>query len=79
MIETRNLEIPKECDDVLKLVVEIVKIVKNKGDYTTLIDELIAAIDGAADIPAEAKNIKALSTAAGHRIGEIVEIFLAEK
>lgn len=50
-----TVSIPKQVDDVLVLLVDVVKTVKAKGDLSALLPDLIAAIDGAASIPEEAK------------------------
>lgn len=75
-IEKKELEYAKELDDVLVLVVELIKVIKKKGDYTSLVDELVNAITGMEQIPAEISHLKPLLTTVGHRSGELVEIFV---
>ena len=50
MIETVEVKQAKEINDVMNLVVELIKVVKTGGDYTSLMDELITAIDGVGEI-----------------------------
>lgn len=55
MIEKREVEYAKELNDVMVLVKELVKCIKEKGDYTSLLGELISAVTGIEDVPAEFK------------------------
>lgn len=55
-IEKKEVEIAEELNDVMILVKEIVKVIKEKGDYASLIDELVAAVNGIDEIPAEFKE-----------------------
>ena len=54
-IEKIEINYAKELADVFKLIKELVKCIKEKGDYTSLVDELVTAINGVDDIPAEFK------------------------
>lgn len=56
MIEKREELYAKQLDDVMVLVKELVKCIKEKGDYASLIDELISAVTGVEEIPAEFKE-----------------------
>ena len=77
-IEKKEVEFAKEIDDVLVLMTELIKVVKTKGEYTELMDELITAINGADQIPAEAENLSVLLGTVGLRVGGIVDAFKAE-
>ena len=55
-IVKKEVKIADQLADVMALVHGIVEPVKNKGDYTSLVDELIAAITGVDEIPAEVKE-----------------------
>jgi len=74
-IEKREFEVTKEIDDVLILAVELIKIIKEKGNYLDLMDEFVAAIDGVTEISSELKNTKALIVTAAARTADLVEIF----
>ena len=75
MIEKREINIAREIDDVFVLVIEVIKVVRNGGEYTNLIDELINAVNGIDDIPEELKDLKAVINTVGVRVGDIVEAF----
>lgn len=70
-----ELEIAKELDDVMVLVIEVVKTIKGKGEYADLIDELISAVNGVDDIPNEIKNIEAAIRTIAPRVYNIIEVF----
>ena len=77
MIETREVKIAKEINDVMDLVVEIIKMVKTKGDYSAILDDLIPAIEGVSDISAEVKeDIAACINTVGGRAGDIIAPFI---
>lgn len=78
MIEQRQVAVAKELDDVLVLVKEVVKTVKEKGDYATLLDELIAAVTGAQTIPDELDNKLAAYNTVALRVGEIADLFITK-
>ena len=78
MIIKKEIMIAKELDDVMVLFVELVKTIKNKGDYTSLLDELIGAINGADEILVEVKeNLKASIDTVMLRANDIAEVFYA--
>lgn len=79
MIIQKEVEYAKETGDVMDLVVEIIKVVKNGGDYESLVDDLIDAISGIEDIPNEAKNIEAMINAVAPKIYSIVKAFVPVK
>lgn len=73
----RTVQVAKETDEVLSLVVELVKVVRAKGDYTSLVDDLVKAIDGVAEIPKEAReNLSAVLASASVRVAEVVAVLL---
>jgi len=76
-IEKREMEIAKELDDVGALIVELVKTIKNKGDLTENIGELIQAINGVDEVDDEmAANRKVAMQTIGARVLELVDVFL---
>jgi hypothetical protein len=82
MIKTKDVtvKVAQELDDVLVLVKDAVLMVKQGGDITSLVPELIKAIDGVAEVPAsftEALPI-AVSTVS-LRVAEIAAALLAPK
>lgn len=80
MIKERTVMYAKELDDVMVLIVELVKVIKNKGDYTELMDELINAINGIDEIDEEYKEnlIVAIQTIT-HRTAEIADVFIKKE
>ena len=80
MIENREVKIAKQFDDVMVLVVKLVKTIKAKGDYAALVPELIDAVSGVEEIPAELKaDMFACINTALLRGTEIAEIFVPVK
>lgn len=76
-IEKKEIEYAKEIGDVLVLVKEIVKTIKEKKDYTALLPALISAVDGATDIDEEVKeNKSAVAGTVSYHLGEIAGLFL---
>lgn len=76
-IEKKEIEYAKELDDVMVLLVEIVRVVKEKGDYVTLMDELMTAISGIENVSEEFKSNKivAINTVVNRAV-EIAGIFI---
>lgn len=66
----------KEMDEVLKFVVDLIKTIKNKGDYTSLLPSLIAAIEGVSEIPAELKDTVALINTGALFVADLAEVFV---
>ena len=73
MIEKKEMEYAKETDDVLVLVIALIKVIKSKGDYSALMGKLITAVNGMGDIPEEVKRLGPLLTTVGSRVGELLE------
>lgn len=72
----KTMEVLKEISEIGDFAVALIKVIKEKGDYTSLIPELVAAVEGVGDIPTEIKDTKALA-ATGFYIGnEILQVFL---
>lgn len=76
MIVKKELEVAQELGDVVELLIALAKTIKEKGNYADLVDELIAAISGIEDIPAETKNIEACVRTVAPGIWNIVEVFI---
>lgn len=76
-IEKKEIEYAKEIGDVLVLVKEIVKTIKEKKDYTALLPALISAVDGATNIDEEVKENKAaVAGTVSYHLGEIAGLFI---
>ena len=79
-IEKKEIDFAKETDDVMKLVVELVKTIKEKGDYANLLDELIAAINGIDEVSDEYKsNLKAVINTVQLNVTDIAMIFIKKE
>jgi len=76
MIIKKEVEFAKEIGEVLSFAVAIIKVVKEKGDYTPLIGDLVKAIDGLSDFKEEIKNIPALTVTGADAVGKIIELFI---
>lgn len=50
------VKVAKETDDVMVLLAKLAVTVRQKGDYADLVSDLLRAIDGVAEVPAEASN-----------------------
>jgi hypothetical protein len=74
-IEKKEIEYAKQLDDVFELVVELMKVVRAKGNYAELVDELIDAVTGVDEIKDEVKNLSAVAHTAMPRVFEIIEVF----
>jgi len=80
MIEKKEVNVAVQTDDVMALVVELIRVIKEKGDYTSLMDELIAAVSGIDEIPAEFKgDLKASIDTILLRATEIAFMFVPKK
>ena len=79
MLEERMLKIAKETDDVIVCAVELVKCIKKKGDYASLVDDLIVAVDGVGQISEEMKHTKEFINTIGSRIGDFVDAFSSKE
>lgn len=80
-IEQKQVEIAKEVDDVLELLVAIVRDLKAKKDTNALLSDnlpkLLDAITGVDQLDDELKqNRPQVMNAAGLRIAELVEVLL---
>lgn len=76
----RTIKVAKESDEVLALVVQLVKTVRTGGDYTALVPALITAIDGVGHVPEEASEaLGAVLAAVSTRLSEVVTALLTPK
>ncbi len=76
-IQKKEVEYAKEADDVMALFIETVKNRKQGKPVTELFDELMAAIGGIEEVPAEAaEHRKVLLQTIGFRTGELADAFL---
>lgn len=75
-LEKREIEIAKETDDVMVLLIGIVKAAKAKKGVSEIaaseLQDFLAAVSGADQIPSEAKSPDAISRTVGMRLGELV-------
>lgn len=74
----KEVEICKETQEVLELLVGIVKCIKKKEDWTSLVDELVSAVEGMSEIPDEVKSTKEFISTIGLSVADFVEAFSAE-
>lgn len=75
--EKREVEFSKEIDDVMVLFVELASTIKEGGEYTELFDELVEAINGAADIDDEVvEDLGVAMQTMGYRLGQLIRVFL---
>lgn len=74
-IQQKQIDYAKEVDDVLVLVVELVKDIKAKKDMAALAAEnlpnLMNAIGGLDQVGDEFKNKQVVLSTVGYRVGEL--------
>lgn len=76
-IVKKEIDYAKEIGDVFLLVEEVIKVIKKKGDYMSLIDELVAAVDGVSGVEDELKaNQKAAIQTASYHLGAVVDALI---
>lgn len=83
-IEKRELDVAKECDDVMVLVVELVKDLKAKKEMAQVVAEnlphLMTALDGVQNLPEEVKAHRgAVMATVGYRAGELTDALIGEE
>lgn len=79
-IVKKEIDYAKEIGDVFVLVEEIVKVIKAKGNYTELFDELIAAVEGVQNAGDEFElNKKASIQTATFHVGGIVDALIKKQ
>lgn len=71
----KEIEICKETDDVLNLLVEVVKCIRKKQSYVSLMDELVTAVEGIGEIAKEVKHTKEFANTIGSKTGDFIEAF----
>ena len=80
MIQKKEVEYAKEVDDVLILVIELVKDIKAKKAIAEIAAEnfpnLIAALSGLDSAPEELKNKAVALETIGYRLGDLANAFL---
>jgi hypothetical protein len=77
MIVPNSLPEAKETGDVGRLLVDLVKVLKTKGDYTSILPDLITAIDGIGQIGPEEKADKEVFAATiGYHLAKIPAILV---
>ena len=83
MLVQKEVKIAKEADDVMALVVELVKHFragKKPAEMTELLDEFVAAVSGADQIDDELEaNKEAVINTVLLRAGEIASVLLEKK
>lgn len=74
----KTVEVTKEIDDVMVLLVNAVKNRKNGENLSNLMGDLASAISGIEDIDNELEESRKIALATiGSRFGELVDAFLA--
>ncbi len=74
----KTVEVTKEIDDVMVLLVNAVKNRKNGENLSNLMGDLASAISGIEDIDNELADSRKIALATiGSRFGELVDAFLA--
>lgn len=72
-----ELEVASQFDDIMILLKNLCIVIRNKGDYAQLLGDVIAAVQGADQIPAEAAALPmSLVRSAAVRGLEVAEVFL---
>jgi hypothetical protein len=76
----RTVKVAKESDEVLALVVQLVKTVRTGGDVTSLVPALITAIDGVSNVDDEiSEALGPVLNAVSTRLGEVVAALMTPK
>jgi hypothetical protein len=80
MIQKKEIEFAKELDDVLVLVIELIKDIKAKKSAAQIGTEniplLMTAIGNIDQLPEEAKNKPVVLSTIGYRAGELAASFV---
>lgn len=74
----KETEVLKELSEVGDLVVKIIDTVKNKKPLTDIMPELLKAMEGIGDLPAEVKDTSALVDTSFYIANNIVKLFIAK-
>lgn len=72
----KETEVLKELSEVGDLVVKIIDTVRNKKPLTDIMPELLKAIEGIGDLPAEVKDTSALVDTSFYIANNIVQLFI---
>lgn len=77
--KTIEIDVLKELSEVFDFTAALVKCIKDKGDYATLLPQLVAAIEGISEIPAELKETPELITTCALGASNIANVFVEKK
>lgn len=77
--KTIEIEVLKELTEVFDFTAALVKCVKDKGDYATILPKFISAIEGISEIPAELKETPELITTCALGASQIAQVFVEKK
>lgn len=69
----------KELTEVFDFTAALVKCIKEKGDYATILPKFVAAIEGISEIPAELKETPELITTCALGASNIANVFVEKK
>lgn len=72
----KETEVLKELSEVGDLVVKIIDTVKSKKPLTDIMPELLKAMEGIGDLPAEVKDTSALVDTSFYIANNIVQLFI---
>lgn len=73
-----EVNVAAQFDDVMVLLKNLCIVIREKGDYARLLGDVIAAVQGADQIPAEASALPmSLVRSAALRGIDVAEVFLA--
>lgn len=79
-IQKKEVEYCKEADDVMVLMVNLMKGLKAKKPIAQLgaeeLQDLMNAMNGMDGIPEEAKSKKIMMETVGYRLGDLVDSFI---
>lgn len=78
-IVKKEVEIAKEVSDVMELLVSLAGTIKSKGDYSALLPQLIAAVDGVTGAEDEWKtNPGVVEATVGYHVGKLASALTAK-
>lgn len=73
---TREVEVLKEMCEIGDFVAKLIKTIKEKGDYATLMPDFIAAVEGITELPEEVKDTTALVSTSVYIANNIAQVFI---
>lgn len=75
-----ELEVAKEIRDVAVLLKKVVQVIKEKGDYASLLGEFITAVSGLDQVDDEIKaNLEVALATMGYELAQIPAILIGKK